>query len=90
MNTVALRYRAGVLARPFTLALLVPWHCLAAADLPPSLSRLPRTNLLVFHDRSGAVQIVKSKSDWQQRRAEIVRGMATVMGPLQERPSAAP
>ena len=54
----------------------------AAADLPPSLSRLPRTNLLVFHDRTGAIQAVKSKSDWQQRRAEIVRGMTAVMGPL--------
>ena len=47
------------------LALLVPWRCLAAADLAPALSRLPRTNLLVFHDRAGAVQTAKSKSDWQ-------------------------
>jgi dienelactone hydrolase len=55
---------------------------LSAAELPPALSRLPRTNLLVFHDRAGAIQTVKSKSDWQQRRAEMVRGMAAVMGPL--------
>jgi hypothetical protein len=64
------------------LALMVPWHCLTAADLTLSLSRLPRTNLLVFHDRTGAIQTVHSKSDWQQRRAEILRGMAPVMGPL--------
>ena len=34
------------------LTLLVPWRSLAAADLPPAPSRLPRTNLLVFHDRA--------------------------------------
>jgi pimeloyl-ACP methyl ester carboxylesterase len=55
---------------------------LAAADLPPTPSRLPRTNLLVFHDRTGAVVPVKSKADWQQRRAEILHGMTEVMGPV--------
>ncbi len=64
------------------LIFLAPWRGLAAADLPATLSRLPRTNLLVFHDRTGATQIVKSRSDWQQRRAEIVRGMTAVMGAL--------
>lgn len=64
------------------LTLLVPWPTLAAADLPPAISRLPRTNLLVFHDRTGAVAPVKSKADWQQRRAEILRGTTEVMGPL--------
>jgi hypothetical protein len=55
---------------------------LPAAELPSVPSRLPRTNLLVFHDRGGAVRTVQSMPDWRERRAEIVRGMTGVMGPL--------
>jgi dienelactone hydrolase len=62
--------------------LVIPSRTLLAADLPPAPSRLPRTNLLVFHNRTGAVMPVKSKADWQQRRAEVLRGMEAVMGPL--------
>lgn len=49
---------------------------LAAAD------RLDRENLLQFRDQSGRVSPVRSTADWQQRRAEIVAGMQSVMGPL--------
>jgi dienelactone hydrolase len=70
--------------------LLAPWRSLVAADLPLAPSRLPRTNLLVFHDRTGAVVPVKSKADWQQRRAEILRGMTEVMGPLPGREKRCP
>jgi dienelactone hydrolase len=72
------------------LLLLVPWRSLPAADLPPAPSRLPRTNLLVFHDRTGAVVPVKSKAEWQQRRAEILCGMTEVMGPLPGREKRCP
>ena len=72
------------------LTLLVPCRSLAAADLPPAPSRLPRTNLLVFHDRTGAVVPVKSKADWQKRHAEILRGMTDVMGPLPGREKRCP
>ena len=48
----------------------------------PVAASLPRTNLLVFHDRKGEVQPVKTKSDWLKRRAEIVRGFESVAGPL--------
>jgi hypothetical protein len=72
------------------LLLLIPFRTLPAADLPSALSRLPRTNLLVFHDRTGAVLPVKSEADWQQRRAEILRGMAAVMGPLPGRAKRCP
>ena len=61
-----------------------------AAELPPALPRLPRTNLLVFHDRTGAVRPVKSKADWQKRREEILRGMTAVMGPLPGREKRCP
>ncbi len=55
----------------------------AAENLPPvGMPRLERTNLLVYRDVAGNVQRVKSPKDWQQRRAEIVRGMEHVMGRL--------
>ena len=44
--------------------------------------RLPRLDLLKFRDTDGNVQPVKTPADWAQRRAEIVRGMETVMGSL--------
>ena len=45
-------------------------------------SRLPRTNLLVYHNDKDQAALVKSKADWKQRRAEILRGMEEIMGPL--------
>jgi dienelactone hydrolase len=60
------------------LALAIP----AKAQSGATATRLPRTNLLVFHGKRGEVLPVKSKSDWQKRRAEILRGMQEVMGPL--------
>lgn len=45
-------------------------------------TRLPRTNLLVFHHSSGKDAPVTSATDWAKRRAEILRGMQQVMGPL--------
>jgi dienelactone hydrolase len=64
------------------LTFLVSWRSVVEASAPATLARLPHTNLLVFHSRKGAVAPVKSKADWQQRRAEILRGMQEVMGPL--------
>jgi hypothetical protein len=47
-----------------------------------ALPRLPRTNLLLFHDQDGDVKPVRSVADWLKRRTEILRGMQEVMGPL--------
>jgi hypothetical protein len=47
-----------------------------------SLARLPRTNLLVYHDKNGESRAVTSRAEWQKRRAEILRGMQQIMGPL--------
>ena len=58
-------------------ALIPAW----GADQAPA-SRLPRENLLVWRDSAGAIQSVRSAEDWQKRRAEILGGMQTVMGPL--------
>ena len=50
---------------------------------PPAVrAPLSHTNVLAFHNHTGAVVPVKSKADWQSRRAEILRGMTEVMGPL--------
>jgi hypothetical protein len=43
-------------------------------------SRLPRTNLLVYHGRNGEVLPVKSQANWQMRRAEILRGFQQITG----------
>lgn len=51
-----------------------------ASTLTAAPSRLPRENLLLRHDADGAVAPVGTPADWQQRRAEIVRGMEAVMG----------
>ena len=72
------------------LSRIFVWVFLAVAPLnfllaEPGLqtaSRLPRTNLLVYHNRDGKVLPVKSKADWQKRRVEILRGMQSVMGEL--------
>ena len=44
--------------------------------------RLDRENLLLFHASPDKVAPVKSTSDWQRRRSEVVAGMQSVMGPL--------
>jgi hypothetical protein len=45
-------------------------------------TRLDRNNLLLYRLSDGSVRPVQSRSDWKKRRAEIVRGMHEVMGPL--------
>jgi dipeptidyl aminopeptidase/acylaminoacyl peptidase len=51
---------------------------LCAADPP----RLPRDNLLLYRGDDGTPRAVKSIDDWKKRRAEVVRGMESVMGKL--------
>ena len=55
--------------------------CVAFA-LTASAQRLDRENLLQFRAAGGAVAAVRTPADWQLRRAEIVAGMESVMGPL--------
>ena len=66
------------------LVLVVRWSSEQVPSALPtgSLARLPRTNLLVFHDRNGEVRPVKTKSDWLKRRAEIRRGFESIAGAL--------
>ncbi len=44
--------------------------------------RLDRDDLLTFRASDGTVQRVQNERDWEIRRAEILRGMQSVMGPL--------
>lgn len=48
----------------------------------PGAERLERDRLLTFRAPGGEVRAVESPADWQLRRAEIVRGMEEIMGPL--------
>ncbi len=45
-----------------------------------SSARLPRENLLLFHNQAGHAQPVESPEEWSIRRAEIVASMENIMG----------
>ncbi len=45
-------------------------------------ARLDRDNLRLYHDATGEVQRVEKLADWQKRRAEILRGVKAILGPL--------
>jgi dienelactone hydrolase len=80
-------YKSTV-ANTVRLLCLIAFPCLTGSDArgesnaSESQQRLARTNLLVYRDNKGAVTSVKSVRDWAKRRAEILRGMNEVMGPL--------
>lgn len=76
------------------LALLA---ALSAAAFPGSIpqslyaqERLDRDNLLQYRDDDGNVRPVRTPEEWQRRRAEILRGMEAVMGPLPDERRRAP
>ena len=69
---------------------LCPGFALRGADSAGHIERLPRTNLLVFHNRKGELAPVRSKADWQKRRSEIIQGMQEIMGPLPGREKRCP
>jgi hypothetical protein len=68
---------AAILALCFSTA----FSLTGLAD-PPSADRLPREDLLVYHGADGQRHRAQTVEQWQLRRAEIVRGMETVMGRL--------
>ncbi len=49
---------------------------------PSGRGRLDRLDLLQYRDADGAVRRAASPRDWLRRRAEILRGMEAIMGPL--------
>lgn len=86
--------RAGVSRKLCACVILVllggSWFAHGQEAKASPESRLPRTNLLVYHRKNGQVVPVKSKADWQKRRAEIMRGVQSVMGPLPDHPRRKP
>jgi len=44
--------------------------------------RLDRENLLLYRSEAGQVVPVRTIADWEKRRAEILTGMQSIMGPL--------
>ena len=54
----------------------------SSAGEPDFLDRLPHTNLLVYRTTGTNIVPVQSTAEWQRRRAEILRGMQAIMGPL--------
>jgi len=52
--------------------------------------RLPRDNLLVYRGEDGRPALVKKVEDWAKRRAEVVRGMESVMGKLPDKTKQCP
>ena len=77
MTTAFVLRRLAVIAAATVLLALLPPDQTRAAEP----ERLDRLNLLQFRSADG-VQLVKTPADWEKRRAEIVAGMETVMGPF--------
>ncbi|MBA4188318.1 MAG: alpha/beta hydrolase [Planctomycetaceae bacterium] len=69
---------------PRTLVLVtVLYGCFTAASAAdPPAPRLPRDNLLLYRGEDSKPRDVRTTEDWAKRRAEVVRGMETVMGKL--------
>jgi dienelactone hydrolase len=72
------RFTPRLLLLPAFVLWLAP---LVAAD-EPAPARLPRDNLLLYRGKDGKPHPVTTVAEWARRRAEIVRGMETVMGSL--------
>src|SRR5580700_10090282 len=61
------------------------WLLFAMARLTvaaPAGGQPDHTNLLIYRNSQGQLLPVKSRADWQKRRAEILQAMQEVMGPL--------
>jgi len=56
--------------------------CLFFGSLATAADRLDRDNLLQYRSAPDQVAPVRTIGDWQQRRAEIVASMQTIMGQL--------
>src|SRR5436190_9445415 len=66
---------------PFVILAIYAGFCGNASAGEPQ-PRLPRDKLLVYRGKDGKPVPVKTVEDWAKRRAEIVRGMESVMGKL--------
>ena len=67
------------LAALLGIGLIAESAILATSQKP---ERLPRENLLIFRGPKDERSPVRTTDDWLERRAEIIRGMTAVMGPM--------
>lgn len=66
-------------SRRLWFAVLIPCALLLRAADSPALSR---TNLMAYADKTGAIHPVKTRGDWEKRRAAIIEAVQGIMGPL--------
>ena len=72
-----LKSRVSAIAVGVLLLSIVP-----TCQAQDAATRLDRNELLAFRNGAGQVAPVTSSTEWQQRKAEIVKSMQLVMGPL--------
>ncbi|TMP99892.1 MAG: alpha/beta hydrolase [Verrucomicrobia bacterium] len=71
-----------VLRLVWTVILGVWFWCCPGDNTNAQPPRIDRANLLLYRRSGGEIRPVTSVGDWRRRRAEILRGMQQVMGPL--------
>ena len=64
-----------------SLLLAVILACTAFADVPP-IRGLSRSDLLEYHDTTGAVKKATTPAEWELRRKESLAGFLSMTGPL--------
>ncbi|HEY6167054.1 MAG TPA: alpha/beta hydrolase [Verrucomicrobiae bacterium] len=71
-------------SRVWLAALLFPIcvHAARVAPPPATPARLNRDDLLLYRNEANVIFPVRNRADLQQRRAETLRAMQSVMGPL--------
>jgi hypothetical protein len=54
----------------------------ASGDEVTVPAQLPHTKLLVYQTKQGTIAPVETRTEWKQRRSEILEGMQAITGPL--------
>ncbi|MGH9628787.1 MAG: alpha/beta hydrolase family protein [Bryobacteraceae bacterium] len=72
----------AIVGRRTLLRLAACWTLCKSAGAQNGPARLDRDNLLVYRDEGGRLKSVRTPREWLRRRAEILRGMQEIMGPL--------
>ncbi|QDT34677.1 Alpha/beta hydrolase family protein [Thalassoglobus polymorphus] len=64
--------------------------CLQGHAQDAATSKVDHSDLTYYLDEAGTRQPVKTKSDWEKRRKQIIAGMEEAMGPLPDRSNLVP
>jgi predicted dienelactone hydrolase len=79
---VKLHFQIGSLFAGIAVLMAQGSAASAAGKADATPTRLPREDLLLWRNEANVILPVHTVADWQRRRAEVVRGMEAVMGPL--------